>query len=629
MSPDTTRVRGAVPALLLALLASALFFAGLGAVGLFDADEPAYAQAAREMLARGDWVTPTFNGAPRFDKPVLFYWLIMLSYSLFGVGELAVRCWSALAATALVLLTAWGARRFLGPPADRWAGLALATCLLTAVLARAAVTDMLLAIFVATAILAGVAAWEAQSHGAQRTAHSAGGSAESARGWALLAWAAMALAVLVKGPIGLVIPGFTFGAGLWVAREFRDGLRRLVPWEGPLLFLALALPWYLLVLSANGWAFIEGFILKHHVTRFTGVVSSHAGPLWYYLPVLLVGFFPWSGYLPATGWRAWQILRRRKPEGCGDRLIIACTCWAVGVFILFSLAGTKLPSYLYPAFPALSLLVAGLGIDKAKPTTDNGQVAADNRQVQTENGQPRTDKLQPTISDRVIDPTPDRLSVVGFVPRSAGSVPPAPRWLCLLAPWLTGVVGCALAVGFALVPWIFDWARPAARGVLDGVEAPTGLALGMAGLLAVGTTAGLVASGWRRPAILAAMMAGLILAGGLLAVPRAHGVLQGALAEFSADAHRLVPPGGTVVVYGLNAPTIVFYSERRVLPLGPGAPDSVDRIQRLLAEGRPIVVISRSAHAPILDRIPGLVRGKARNGYAIYWPDRRQAAGLK
>ncbi len=95
MSPDATRDRGAVTALLLALLAGALFFTGLGAVGLFDADEPAYAQAAREMLARGDWVTPTFNEVPRFDKPVLFYWLIMLSYSLFGVGELAVRCWSA------------------------------------------------------------------------------------------------------------------------------------------------------------------------------------------------------------------------------------------------------------------------------------------------------------------------------------------------------------------------------------------------------------------------------------------------------------------------------------------------------------------------------------------------------
>ena len=567
-------------------LSVALFFIGLSATGLFDADEPAYAQAAREMLERGDWVTPTFNGAPRFDKPVLFYWLIMLGYSLFGIGEFAVRCWSALAGTVLVLLVAWAARRWLAPPADRWAGLALATCFLTAVLARAAVTDMLLTLFVTAAILAGVAAWEAPSDG----------SAHAGRNWARLGWVAMALAVLVKGPIGLIIPGITFGLGLWATREFRYGLRRLVPWEGPLLFLAIALPWYLLVLSANGWAFIEGFILKHHVTRYTGVVSSHAGPFWYYLPVLLVGFFPWSGYLPAAGWRAWQILRRRTPERCGDRLIVACACWAVGVFVFFSLSGTKLPSYLLPAFPAFALLVAGLGIPNEKWKMEN----------------------------RSTEPTVTRFSIFNF----SFSIDQArvDARLMRFALWIIGAVGYALAAGFALVPWIMDLARPAARGVLDGALAPTGLAFGLAGLLAVGTSAALLVSGWRRPAILAMMMAGLIFATALLAAPRAHAILQGALQEFSDDARRLVPAGGTVVVYGLNAPTIVFYTERRVLALGPGAPDSLDRIQRLLAEGRPIVVISRSAHAPILDRVPGLVRGKARNGYAIHWPDRRAAA---
>jgi hypothetical protein len=191
-----------------------------------------------------------------------------------------------------------------------------------------------------------------------------------------------------------------------------------------------------------------------------------------------------------------------------------------------------------------------------------------------------------------------------------------------LAPWLIGAVGYALAGGFALVPWIFEWARPTARGVLEGVAAPTALAAGLAGLLAAGTTGGLLTSGRNRPAILAGMMAGLILAAALLGAPRAHAILQGALKEFSQDARRLVPPGGTVVVYGLNAPTIVFYSERWVLPLGAGAPESLDRIQRLLAEGRPLVVISRSGHAPVLDGVPGLIRGKARSGYAIYWPDR-------
>jgi hypothetical protein len=195
--------------------------------------------------------------------------------------------------------------------------------------------------------------------------------------------------------------------------------------------------------------------------------------------------------------------------------------------------------------------------------------------------------------------------------------------LVRLAPWVIGAVGYALAGGFALAPWIFEWARPAARGVLDGAAAPTALAAGLAGLLAAGTTGSLLASGRMRPAILAGMMAGLILAAALFGAPRAHAILQGALKEFSEDARRLVPPDGTVVVYGLNAPTIVFYSKRRVLPLGSGIPESLARIQRLLAEGRPMVVIARSGHAPVLDGVPGLMRGKARSGYAIYWPDRR------
>ncbi|MBI4536465.1 MAG: glycosyltransferase family 39 protein [candidate division NC10 bacterium] len=583
------------------------------------------------MLARGDWITPTFNGAPRFDKPVLFYWLIMGSYAGFGVSEFAVRLWSALAGMALVLLTAWAARRWLPPSADFWAGVALATCFLTALLARAAVTDMLLALCVTAAILAGVAALEVPDRaermahraqgtghgaqgmahgaertaydaqgtvldaqgtalGAQRTAHGAQRSARGAGSWALFAWAAMALAVLVKGPIGLVIPAITFGLSLPATREVRFGLRRLVPWQGLLLFLCLTLPWYLLVLRANGWAFVEGFVIKHHFTRYTGVVSSHAGPFWFYLPVLLIGFFPWSGYLPSAGWRAWQILRRRRAERHGDRLIVVCACWAAAVFVFFSLAGTKLPSYLFPAFPALALLVAGLGISNEKCKMKN----------------------------RPTEQTVARFSILNF--SFSIDQPRIDARLVRLAPWLIGGVGAALAIGFALLPWILELARPAARGILDGVEAPTALAFGLAGLLGVGTTTGLCASGWRRPSILAAMMVGVILAAALLAAPKAHAILQGALREFSDDARRLVPPDGTVVAYGLNAPSIVFYAERRVLPLGPGTPDGLDRIQRLLAEGRPIVVISRSAHAPILDRVPGLIRGKARSGFAIYWP---------
>lgn len=560
----------------LALLTGGLYFAGLGGVGLFDADEPAYAQAAREMLERGDWITPTFNGTPRFDKPVLFYWLITLGYRLLGVTELAVRCWSALAGMLLVLLTASAARRWLGPPADLWSGLALATSLLTALLARAAVTDMLLTLGVTAAILAGVAALE--------------GPAEAGRRWARIGWAAMGMAVLVKGPIGLVVPGLALGGGLLLLREFRSGLRRLVPWEGPAILLALTAPWYGLVLAANGWAFVEGFIVKHHLTRYTGVVSSHAGPFWYYLPVLLVGFFPWSAYLVPGAWRAWQHLKTRRGAGGADRLLATAACWGLGELLLFSLGGTKLPSYIFPAFPALALLAGGLGVQGEHPA-----------------GQPRSGA----------DPD-GRMSVVGL----NLSVPPPPRWVSLLEAAIIGGVGFALAAGFAALPWILEAARPASRGVLEGVSIPMGLPAWLAALLAAGTALALGARGPRRAGILAAAMAVLIATAALGLAPVAHGILQGALGEYSRDARRLLPADEPVLVYGLNAPSIVFYAERRVLPLGPGTPDGTEEIRRRLAAGRPVVVITRSSHAARLEGLPGLARGKSRNGYAIYWSDR-------
>jgi len=542
------RRRGATTLLVLLVLSGTLCFFRLGTPGLFDADEPAYAQAAREMLETRDWITPHFNGQPRFDKPILFYWLISLSYRAMGVGEFAVRFWSALAAVILVLVIARAARRWFGPPADLLAGLAFTTNLLTALLARAAVTDMLLTLFVTLAILAGV---EALS-----------GSPQPGRWWATTGWAAMGLAVLVKGPVGLVIPGMALGGTLLVLRELRSGLRRLFPWQGLALFAAITFPWYVLVLAANGWAFVEGFVIKHHVTRYTGVISSHAGPLWFYLPVTLIGFFPWSGFLPRALWQAGRVARRREARDRADRLLVACACWAGGVFLFFSFAGTKLPSYLFPAFPAMALLVGATAISHEK--------------------------------DQV------------------------PRWLDGLAPWLIGVTAAALVLGFAAIPWILDALRLRTGGLLDGVASPVGVAWWLAGLVAVGTAAGLLAKGIRRAAFLAVMMSALIFTAEGAVAPRVYAVVQGPLREFAEDARQILGGQGTLVVYGLNAPSIVFYANYPVTPLGPGSPDGMEQIRRLLEAGRPLVVITRIMHLPRLDAVPGLFRLKARGGYAIY-----------
>ena len=134
-------------AALLTLLGLLLFFYRLGSLSLFDADEPAFAEAAREMLLSGDWITPQFNFEPRFDKPILFYWLIALAYKGFGIGEFAARFWSAAFATGLVLSIFLFGRQWLGQRGALMAALAFATNVGTAILARAAVTDMTLAFF--------------------------------------------------------------------------------------------------------------------------------------------------------------------------------------------------------------------------------------------------------------------------------------------------------------------------------------------------------------------------------------------------------------------------------------------------------------------------------------------------
>jgi hypothetical protein len=187
-----------------------------------------------------------------------------------------------------------------------------------------------------------------------------------------------------------------------------------------------------------------------------------------------------------------------------------------------------------------------------------------------------------------------------------------------LGLWIIGLTGGAMALGFGSAPLILERLRPLARGVLDEVGLPRGVAWWLAGLLAVGTLTALLAKRPWRPAALAAMMGLVILTLEVAVAPRVYAILQGSLREFAEDARRLLAPRGTLVVYGLNAPSIVFYARRPVTPLGAASAESLTEIRRLVAAGPPVVVITRSVHAPRLDGIEGLFRLKSRGGYAIY-----------
>jgi 4-amino-4-deoxy-L-arabinose transferase-like glycosyltransferase len=317
-------------ALLLALTA-ALLLLRLGDVPLIGPDEPRYARVAVEMRRSGDLVTPTLQGRPWLEKPPLYYWLAGVAFSLFGETEAAARLPSVAACLLLVASTAAVGARLHGGAAGLHAGFILGTSVLPFAYGRAASMDMLLA----SALTAGFGLLALHLVGA---------------GGALLAPAAAAcfgLATLAKGPLGLLLPAMVVAVYVLVTREWRL-LRSLVTPAALASFLVVAAPWYLLVYRAQGQAFVDVFLLDHNLQRFTSTIHHHPGPLYYYVPVLLPGLFPWSGLaLPALG-----ALEPRRSRG--DLFLLL---WLGVPFAFFSAAGSKLPGYILPCLPPLALLM--------------------------------------------------------------------------------------------------------------------------------------------------------------------------------------------------------------------------------------------------------------------------------
>jgi len=290
------------------------------------------------MVASGDWVTPRLNGLKYFEKPPLQYWTTAAAYSVFGVSEWATRLWSALCGFAGVLLAAFFGRRLYGEAAGWCAAAALAGSALYAASSQVATLDMSVSLFLSLAVFAVALA---QRDGAPEPAR---------RAWMLAGWAAMALAVLSKGLIGVVLPMGAVGLYILWQRDLAL-LRRLHILPGAALFLAIAAPWFIAVSAANA-EFARFFFVHEHFERFLTTQHDRPGPAWYFVPVLFAGFFPWLLSLPAALWRAARAAEpaRFRPT----RFLIA---WCIVVFAFFSLSGSKLPPYILPMFPALALLV--------------------------------------------------------------------------------------------------------------------------------------------------------------------------------------------------------------------------------------------------------------------------------
>ncbi|HVZ46784.1 MAG TPA: glycosyltransferase family 39 protein [Ramlibacter sp.] len=327
-----TRRRRATAALL-ALLLALPFFVRLAGAPLFDVDEGAFSEATREMLASGDWLHTTLNGADRFDKPIGVYWLQALAAQVFGLGEFAMRLPCALAAWAMALaVVAFCRPRFGDRPA--WvAGFIVATSFGVQMIGRAATADALLNLLI---VLAACDLWR----------HSQSNAVAPLR----RAFFWMALGFLVKGPVAVLVPGAALGVWLLASRRW-DVLRSTLrdPWAWT-IFVAVALPWYAYALHRHGMAFVDGFLLRHNVGRFGAPMQGHAGSKLYYLVVVPLLALPWSPLLAGVIARArdWW----REPLG---RFLLA---WSGFVLVFFTLAATKLPHYALYGYAPLAMLMA-------------------------------------------------------------------------------------------------------------------------------------------------------------------------------------------------------------------------------------------------------------------------------
>jgi len=325
------------------------FFHRLGALGLVGPDEPRYATAAREMLLSGDYVTPRLSGQAWFEKPALYYWLTAFFYKLFGVNEFAARLASALAASFGVMVVFLVGRDWISVRAGFIAALILSTSALYFSLARAASMDMLLG----GTLLTSWACLYFILFGNQSS--KLGGRDFKGTSAAYLSYIFLGLSVLSKGPVGLVLWGGVLALFLLITRQFQILKKMRLP-LGTLVFFVVTLPWYWLCYQANGYRFIEEFLMRHNLERFTTTRFQHTQPFWFYFAVLFAGFFPWIFQIISPARRFFNSRLRISSGVEAKELYI--WLWVLVPLLFFSFSRSKLPGYILPIAPSMALVIA-------------------------------------------------------------------------------------------------------------------------------------------------------------------------------------------------------------------------------------------------------------------------------
>ncbi len=322
-----------------------IWFFALGLRDLISTDEGRYADIAMEMLQTGDWITPRLNGLLYFEKPPLQYWASAIGFSIFGFNDFTARLWPGLTGFLTVISVWFTAKRLWGSLAGEYAALVVVSCAWMFTNSHFLTLDMGVSFFLALSLCCFLLAQDAKESHQQAW-------------WMRACWAAMAGATLSKGLIGLLIPGASLFFYSVINRDIKPWLR--MQWiSGLSIFLLLAAPWFYLV-SVRNPEFAQFFFIHEHVERFLTTTHQHEGPLWFFIPDLLIGLLPWTSLLFVmliAGWRKTDLDGDKKSVFNPKRFLIV---WCGFIFVFFSISGSKLPSYILPIFPALGLLVAPL-----------------------------------------------------------------------------------------------------------------------------------------------------------------------------------------------------------------------------------------------------------------------------
>jgi 4-amino-4-deoxy-L-arabinose transferase-like glycosyltransferase len=332
----------------LLLLAALTFFAGLGRGAITDSDEAFYAESAREMVASGDWVTPYYNYEPRFQKPVLYYWLTAATYTLFGATEFGARFWAAAAGLGLVLVTAACGRRWYDESTALLAGAIVATNFGYFSIGRMALPDLPLTFCITLAIWAALVSTLEQER--------------SPRPFVLLAAVGLGLGFLMKGPVGLIIPLVVIVPVLLIERR-SIALTPIDIVLGCAVMLAIALPWYVVMWTRHGNEYLQSFFVGDNFERFATDRFNDPRQWWFYLPVVAGGLLPWTPLALTWLGPIWQFVRLRRDVGTIDlRLLL----WVLLPLAFYTLSIGKQPRYILPVLPPLALLLASSIVERTQ-----------------------------------------------------------------------------------------------------------------------------------------------------------------------------------------------------------------------------------------------------------------------